>query len=98
MVIWIGYLQWKYQNGFPAPRKPVLEPIETICEMDAIVDLSDRTQPKEPKWPNADFIVGNPPFLGGKLLRTNLGDKYVDAMFGVWDGRCPRGRSMLLLV
>ena len=90
VVIWIGYLQWKYQNGFPAPRNPVLEPIETIREMDAILDLSDPEHPKEPEWPKADFIVGNPPFLGGKLLRTNLGDDYVDAMFKVWDERVPR--------
>ena len=45
--------------------------------------------PKEPEWPKADFI-GNPPFLGGKLLRTHLGDEYVDAMFEVWDDRVPR--------
>ena len=83
-------MQWKYQNGFPAPRNPVLEPIETIREMDAILDLSDPEHPKEPEWPKADFIVGNPPFLGGKLLRTNLGDEYVDAMFKVWDERVPR--------
>ncbi len=49
--------------------------------MDAILDLSDPEHPKEPEWPEAEFIVGNPPFLGGKLLRTNLGDDYVEAMF-----------------
>jgi type II restriction/modification system DNA methylase subunit YeeA len=47
-------------------------------------------QPAEPDWPEADFIVGNPPFLGGKKLRTDLGDEYVDAMFQVYDGRVPR--------
>jgi type II restriction/modification system DNA methylase subunit YeeA len=34
-------------------------------------------------------VVGNPPFLGGKLLRTNLGDESVDAMFEVFEGRVP---------
>jgi hypothetical protein len=29
VVIWIGYLQWKWQNGFPE-RKPVLDPGEGI--------------------------------------------------------------------
>jgi hypothetical protein len=90
VVIWIGYLQWKHDNGFPAPRDPVLEPIESICRMDAILDLSDPQHPKAPTWPKADFIVGNPPFLGGKLLRTNLGDEYVDSVFSVWDERVPR--------
>ncbi len=58
--------------------------------MDAILDLSDPKHPKEPEWPEADFIVGNPPFLGGKLLRTHLGDQYVQALFQVWDGSVPR--------
>ena len=41
----------------------------------------------EPEWPDAEFIVGNPPFLGGKLLRTQLGDNYVDEIFDLYDGR-----------
>jgi type II restriction/modification system DNA methylase subunit YeeA len=90
VVIWIGYLQWMHHNGFNPPRNPVLEPIESIRCMDAILDLSDPVNPKEPDWPESDFIVGNPPFLGGKLLRTNLGDEYVDQMFRVWDGRVPK--------
>jgi hypothetical protein len=90
VVIWIGYLQWMHHNGFRAPSDPVLEPIESIRCMDAILDLTDPKNPKEPEWPEAEFIVGNPPFLGGKLLRTNLGDEYVDQMFRVWDGRVPR--------
>ena len=33
-------------------------------------------------WPEADAIVGNPPFLGGKHMRLNLGDEYIDRVFG----------------
>ncbi|HEY5310967.1 MAG TPA: DNA methyltransferase [Pirellulales bacterium] len=90
VVIWIGYLQWMYQNGFNAPRDPILEPIESIQLTDAILDLSDPDNPKEPDWPAANFIIGNPPFLGGKMLRSNLGDAYVDGMFALWDERVPR--------
>jgi type II restriction/modification system DNA methylase subunit YeeA len=90
VVIWIGYLQWMYHNGFNPPRNPVLEPIESIHLMDAILDLSDPGNPKEPEWPEADFIVGNPPFLGGKLLRTHLGDEYVAQTFEMWSDRVPR--------
>ena len=32
----------------------------------------------EPEWPAVDVIIGNPPFLGGKKMRAELGDKYVD--------------------
>ena len=33
----------------------------------------------ERAWPACDVIVGNPPFLGGKLLRRELGDAYAAA-------------------
>jgi type II restriction/modification system DNA methylase subunit YeeA len=87
VVIWIGYLQWKRFNGYDIDRHPVLKPIENIRRMDAILDLSDPERPAEPDWPAAEFIVGNPPFLGGKLLRDNLGDDYVDWLFELWGER-----------
>ena len=49
VVIWIGFLQWMHHNGFAAPRDPVLQPIESIRLMDAILDLSNPDQPKEPQ-------------------------------------------------
>ena len=94
VVIWIGYLQWMRHNGFNPPRDPALEPIESIKLMDAIVDLSDPDNPKEPEWPEADFIVGNPPFLGDKLMRGELGDDYVDALRTMYANRIP-GQSDL---
>jgi len=87
VVIWIGYLQWMHFNGFAAKRDPILEPIHTIRNTDAIIDLSDPAKPKEPEWPEADVIVGNPPFLGGKFLRANLGSEYLDSLFSVWADR-----------
>jgi hypothetical protein len=36
--------------------------------------------PRPADWPAADFIVGNPPFIGDKRLRLALGDGYVDAL------------------
>lgn len=32
-------------------------------------------------WPEADAYEGNPPFLGGKHMRLNLGDEYVERVF-----------------
>lgn len=37
--------------------------------------------PRRPDWPPADFIVGNPPFIGGKDLRARLGDAYAEALW-----------------
>ena len=86
-ALWIGYIQWHHNNGFPYNHSPVLTPLVSIRKADAILDLSDPEDPKEPEWPEAEFIIGNPPFLGGKLLRTNLGDEYVNALFQVYGGR-----------
>ncbi len=33
------------------------------------------------QWPKADAIVGNPPFLGGKKLRSELGDEYTEKIY-----------------
>ena len=41
----------------------------------------------EREWPKCDVIVGNPPFLGGKMLRRELGDAYVDALFETFGQR-----------
>ena len=89
VVIWIGEIQWLRDHGHPMPRNPILPPLDVIENRDAILDRSDPTHPVEPDWPDATFIVGNPPFLGGKLLRTYLGDDYVEALFAVYDGRVP---------
>ena len=87
VVIWIGEIQWLRDHGHPIPQNPILPPLDVIENRDAILDLSDPTHPVEPAWPGATFIVGNPPFLGGKFMRSYLGDSYVDALFGVYAGR-----------
>lgn len=40
--------------------------------------------PQKAKWPHADFIVGNPPFIGDKAMRRALGNGYVDALRAVY--------------
>ncbi|MDD5483107.1 MAG: N-6 DNA methylase, partial [Kiritimatiellae bacterium] len=90
MTVWIGFLQWTRANGFQVTQDPILRPMAGNFRcMDAIMDLSDPANPKEPEWPKIDFIVGNPPFLGGKMLRRELGDEYMDKLFGVWKDHVP---------
>lgn len=43
--------------------------------------------PSATPWPPAHFIVGNPPFIGGKDLRRELGDGYVEALWTIGGGR-----------
>lgn len=37
-------------------------------------------KPRATKWPKANFIVGNPPFIGNKKMRERLGDGYTEAV------------------
>jgi hypothetical protein len=86
-TLWIGYLQWIHQNGYGTPAEPILRPMTSFLNADAVLDLSDPDAPREPDWPAVNFIIGNPPFLGGKRLRAELGDDYVNALFKVYKGR-----------
>ena len=90
VTIWIGEIQWMIRHGLGYRREPILRPLHHIENRDALLDLSDPTKPQEAEWPEAEFIVGNPPFLGGKLLRRGLGDAYVETLFEVFDGRVRR--------
>ena len=89
--VWIGEIQWMRRNGFPGAREPILEPLETIECRDAILTHDGG----EPDWPDADVVIGNPPFLGGKLLISNLGEEYVSAMFRAYEGRVPREADLV---
>ncbi len=40
--------------------------------------------PRRAQWPAADYIVGNPPFIGAKYLRDALGDGYAEALRSTW--------------
>ena len=63
-----------------------LHPItgEEIPDPDATVELYRYENPRPADWPEAEFIVGNPPFIGGKDMRAELGDGYAKA---AWKAR-----------
>ncbi len=84
VAIWIGHIQWMLDHGYGFPRDPVLQPLDNIELRDAILAYDDDGNPVPATWPVAEFIVGNPPFLGAKLLRRSLGNEYVESMFEAW--------------
>jgi type II restriction/modification system DNA methylase subunit YeeA len=83
--VWIGHIQWNRRHGLAAPSNPVLQALETIECRDAILTPDGKVA----AWPKADVIVGNPPFLGGKLLRRVLEDHYCDTLFRAFENRVP---------
>jgi hypothetical protein len=94
VTIWIGEIQWMLGHGFHYRHDPVLQPLESIATQDALLDWSDPAQREEAAWPAAEFIVGNPPFLGNRLLRRGLGDDYTEAMWAVFADRLPHSSDL----
>ena len=89
--VWIGEIQWMRRNGFSNSTNPILDPLDTIECRDAILAPDGG----EPDWPEVDAVIGNPPFLGGKLLIGGLGEDCVSRMFAVWNHRVPREADLV---
>ncbi|MCU0756950.1 MAG: class I SAM-dependent DNA methyltransferase, partial [Xanthomonadales bacterium] len=77
------------EHGRPVTRwdgrttKPSPVTGEPIPDDSARVPVLRYVNPRKAEWPAADFVVGNPPFIGTKRMRQLLGDGYVDAVRGV---------------
>ncbi len=81
LVLWIGYLQWHFRTRGAPPSEPILRAFRNIENRDAVLTWDGAPVPKvvaggehypnprRPFWPAAEFIIGNPPFIGGKDLR-----------------------------
>ena len=85
VTIWIGEIQWMLRHNYNVSRRPILKPLDTIECRDAVLNPDG----SEPAWPEADVVIGNPPFLGGKRLRDYLGDGYVEGLFRRYRDRVP---------
>jgi len=57
---------------------------ENVPDDSARVPLERYINPRKAEWPAADFVVGNPPFIGAGPMRAALGDGYVEALRGAW--------------
>lgn len=90
-TVWIGELQWMRDNGLTPDERPVLKPLNQIECRDALIDSDGCEAP----WPYADAVVGNPPFVGDKKMRSELGDRYTDALRSTFKGRVPGGADLV---
>ena len=91
LVLWIGWLRNRLRDDPESIPDPVLERSANINRgqhggYDAVLAQTktgepDFANPRTPVWPPAEFIVGNPPFIGGKDLRDRLGSDYAEALW-----------------
>src|SRR5258708_26166500 len=95
-TIWIGDIQWRIRNGIYARPEPILRKLDSIEGRDALLTAAADGGFAEASWPDAEFIVGNPPFLGIRLMRAGLGDDTVETLFEVYDGRVSREADLVV--
>jgi len=71
VTLWIGDLQWMKRNGFTGWSEPILSTLAQIEKRDALLT----EEGGQATWPDADVIIGNPPFVGdkkqGQLFQQN---------------------------
>lgn len=101
--VWIGEIQWMRRNGFSAARNPILRTLDNIDNRDALLTPDG----SRCSWPDADVVVGNPPFLGSKFHRKGrpatrtkpalkgLGDDYVDTLYAAYRGVVPASADLV---
>lgn len=106
LVLWIGWLRWRMKNDPDAAPEPVLKQFGNInfgghTGYDAVLchkptGEADTEHPMMPDWPEADFIVGNPPFIGkGSMMRQALTDEYVEALWKA-NARVPKSADFVM--
>jgi len=77
-------------TGHPVTRwdgqSTILHPVtgEQVPDPEARVQVLDYLKPQPAKWPEAEFIVGNPPFIGASRMRDALGDGYAEALWAAY--------------
>jgi hypothetical protein len=74
-------------NGYTTKPHPITG--KEVPDETARTVLFDYINPRRAEWPKADYIVGNPPFLGAKRLKDALGDGYTVALQKAWKGLVP---------
>jgi hypothetical protein len=95
LVLWIGYLQWHFRTKGAAPEEPILRAFKNIQIKNAVLTWDGDPVPqivdgkvtypnaRRPDWPAAEFIIGNPPFIGAKFLRERLGSAFIESLWKV---------------
>ncbi len=67
-----------------------------VPDESARIVVYDYGNPKRAEWPQADYIVGNPPFIGASRMREALGDGYTEALRRAWKGDVPESADFVM--
>jgi hypothetical protein len=86
LIAWDDKVLERDENGVPVSiwdgttmkRHPVTDAL--VPDDTGRMEVYRYINPRQTKWPKADFIIGNPPFIGNKRMRARLGDGYTEAV------------------
>ncbi|TCZ67310.1 class I SAM-dependent DNA methyltransferase [Flaviaesturariibacter aridisoli] len=67
-----------------------------VPDEEARIPVYDYKDPKPAEWPEADFIVGNPPFIGASRMREALGDGYTESLRKAYKGEVPDSSDFVM--
>ncbi len=81
-------------NGYTTKPHPVTG--KEVPDESATIALFDYKNPRRAEWPQADYIVGNPPFIGASRMRDALGDGYTEALRKAWKGAVPESADFVM--
>ncbi|RZJ43286.1 MAG: class I SAM-dependent DNA methyltransferase [Brevundimonas sp.] len=100
LVLRLGFLQLHYRNHTAHPAEPILLSGSTIVLADALMDWDGAPaaqhayqasgvvqiwpNARQTPWPDAEFIIGNPPFIGGKDLRSRMDPGYAETLWRIY--------------
>ncbi|MEJ5945791.1 DNA methyltransferase [Pseudokineococcus basanitobsidens] len=74
VTLWMGHRQMIDRYGEAENPLPLVS-LAGIAVADAVFA----------PWPECDVVIGNPPFIGDRLIRRALGDAYVERLRGAFD-------------
>jgi hypothetical protein len=106
LVLWIGWLRFRIRTDPESVTDPILARGAHINfgrhgAYDAVLQRTESSdynfeKPVSADWPAAEFIVGNPPFIGkGAKMRKALGQPYLTAMWQA-NPRVPKSANYVM--
>ena len=69
---------------------------EDVPDETAQIQELEYLNPRKAEWPEADYIVGNPPFIGNKRMRIALGDGYTEALREIYTKGVPNSADFVM--
>ncbi len=90
VLTWVGTKPRLDGTGKPVTRwdgqTTLTHPVtgEQVPDPQARVQVLEYLKPQPAKWPEAEFIVGNPPFIGLRTIRQSYDDGYLEALRTVY--------------